>query len=254
MLVVKLGGSVITRKGRLRSFDAATTRRLAREIATAREPVLLVHGAGSFGHVLAKRHRLDQGLRDKRQLAGLARVHRDVRVLHSRVLASVQDAGLAAVGVPPLGVAERLGGGILRIAQEPFRWALGAGLTPVTFGDVISDAERGASILSGDTLLETLAADLGATRAIFALDVDGLLAPAPGPGATLVRSLSPEQALVARTSAARVADVTGGLSGKLAAAGRLARKGVPVLLVNGRKRGRVAAAVQGRAVEGTLVK
>ena len=59
MMIVKLGGSVITRKDRYRSFRRAVTRRLAREIADSGEQVVLVHGAGSFGHLVASRHNLD---------------------------------------------------------------------------------------------------------------------------------------------------------------------------------------------------
>ena len=62
MILVKLGGSVITDKGRYRTFDPETTDRLAEEIARTGQDVMVVHGAGSFGHMLDKEHRLHLGL------------------------------------------------------------------------------------------------------------------------------------------------------------------------------------------------
>src|SRR5438132_395502 len=61
MLLVKLGGSVVTEKAHLRTPRPAAIHRLARELASVRQPLLVVHGAGSYGHILASRHRLNEG-------------------------------------------------------------------------------------------------------------------------------------------------------------------------------------------------
>jgi len=60
MLLVKLGGSVLTDKARLRTARRAAIRRLASELAAVRQSLLVVHGAGSYGHILARRHQLNQ--------------------------------------------------------------------------------------------------------------------------------------------------------------------------------------------------
>ena len=61
MLLVKLGGSVVTDKDKLRTARRPAIRRLAAELAAVRQPLLVVHGAGSFGHILASHHRLNEG-------------------------------------------------------------------------------------------------------------------------------------------------------------------------------------------------
>src|SRR5438046_10254420 len=61
MLLVKLGGSVLTEKARLRTPRRAAIRRLAAELASVRQPLVIVRGAGSYGHILASRHRLRDG-------------------------------------------------------------------------------------------------------------------------------------------------------------------------------------------------
>ena len=49
MILIKLGGSVITDKSQYKKFDREQAERLCREIAESGVPVIIVHGAGSFG-------------------------------------------------------------------------------------------------------------------------------------------------------------------------------------------------------------
>src|SRR3989442_8489446 len=61
MLLVKLGGSVLTDKGRLRSPPPTAIRRPARELAAARATPLVVPGPRSSGHILARKHPPEKG-------------------------------------------------------------------------------------------------------------------------------------------------------------------------------------------------
>ncbi|MFQ6130038.1 MAG: kinase, partial [Candidatus Hadarchaeaceae archaeon] len=67
-LIVKFGGSVITDKRRRFAVKQATLRRLARELAAAKGPLVLVHGGGSFGHPMASKYKIAEGYRNNRQL------------------------------------------------------------------------------------------------------------------------------------------------------------------------------------------
>ena len=56
-VVIKLGGGLITEKGSMKKFDSDSVERIADSISSIVEmgvPVVVVHGAGSFGHLLAK--------------------------------------------------------------------------------------------------------------------------------------------------------------------------------------------------------
>ena len=53
MILIKLGGSVITDKKEYRKFNRDIVARLCSEIKDSGEDVIVVHGAGSFGHVIA---------------------------------------------------------------------------------------------------------------------------------------------------------------------------------------------------------
>ena len=59
MFLIKLGGSVITEKTKEQPiFKKQITDHVARVIQKAEADVVVVHGAGSFGHVLAKKYNL----------------------------------------------------------------------------------------------------------------------------------------------------------------------------------------------------
>ena len=56
MFILKLGGSIITRKAEKGCFRQDIMDNLAKEIKEANKESIIVHGAGSFGHILAKKH------------------------------------------------------------------------------------------------------------------------------------------------------------------------------------------------------
>jgi len=58
MILIKLGGSIITGKAEYRAFNKDTVSRLADEISRSDKDVIIVHGAGSFGHIIAKENHL----------------------------------------------------------------------------------------------------------------------------------------------------------------------------------------------------
>src|SRR2546426_9404368 len=62
MLLVKLGGSVITVKSKYRTLRGPDLSRLARELAAGAGPdTRLVHRAGAGSHILASQHRVEGG-------------------------------------------------------------------------------------------------------------------------------------------------------------------------------------------------
>jgi len=256
MRLVKLGGSVITDKARPLAFRSQVARRLARELAPSMgEGLLLVHGAGSFGHVRAAEYDLGNGLKDPDQVRGAAIVQRDVRDLNLRVIDSLLEAGIPAVSVPTGSFLELEGGRMVNFDAVPFQRALDRGMVPVTFGDVLMDTEQGVSIASGDLLMASLAAVFKPDLSVFVTKVDGVFDGDPSdPEARLMRSVSPETARYADASAGDgVADVTGSMSGKLAEAFQVAASSKDTWIIGGGRPGRLRALMGGRRVKGTRV-
>lgn len=250
---MKLGGSVLTDKSAYKTPRLDAIARLALELAASGERFALVHGAGSYGHMLAKKHDLargdDGGI--ARRLAA-AQVHADVRELQALILAALRDVGVPAVGIATYDVARLTSGELTGFAYEPIHETVARGFVPVMSGDVALDHARGFGILSGDVLMVELARALRPSRAIFVTDVDGIFDRDPSePGARLLPVLDLRTDV--RTTESKVADITGSMAGKLARAREVAKTGVPVHVVNGRVDGRLADALAGRETVGTVV-
>ncbi len=97
MYLVKLGGSVLTNKETFRNqkgkkvFYRDRTARLLSELGPIGEEFILVHGAGSFGHPLAKKYKLKDGYKKESQIQIVAKVHEDVRTLNLNIIKAMGD-------------------------------------------------------------------------------------------------------------------------------------------------------------------
>ena len=254
-VIVKLGGSLLTRKREVEKLRPKVLRRLAEELAEVRQvPLVLLHGAGSFGHPGAARFGLanppDQAHPSSGRARGGAIVAAEVRRLHLSVLRELVHAGLSPWSIPLAGVARNRAGTLASLDVTPFEEALRREMLPVSFGDVVPDETWGVSILSADTAAIELARRLAAVRVIFAADVPGVLEGPPGGRRTVAAEVTEE--LVARLLPADgTVDVTGGLRGKLDAMLAVSRAGADAALISGLTDGAVSRAIRGEAVYGS---
>lgn len=254
LALVKLGGSVITDKARYRSFNQESTDRLTREIASSGKQVVLVHGAGSFGHLLAHEHQLQRGYLKDSQRIGVAKVQQDVRDLNREVMLSLDRAGIPATSIPP-GACALMEGGLLRkMDLGLFRRYLDLGIMPVTFGDVVLDDQKKFGICSGDQLMYLLAKEFHPKLIVFCADVDGIFTADPNldRGASLIEKVD-RSTLESIPRTSRVTDVTGSIYGKLESMLSLAELGKTTMVINGLAPGRLASALGGAKVKGSMV-
>ncbi len=255
MILVKLGGSVITDKSRLRTFRKAACDRLSQELSQARASLAVVHGAGSFGHIEAKRHELHRGYKKASQVRAVASVQRDVRELNLKVLESMIDSGIRAVSVPPASAGSFSGGRLRSFSKAPFEAHLDLGLTPVSFGDVVPDRSMGFSICSGDLMMEALAKAFKPKLVVFCADVDGVFDSDPkrSARAELIKEFDRASLRSMSRTEATHADVTGSIYGKLERMLVIAQHCEKCMIVNGNVPGRLRNAIAGKRVVSTLV-
>jgi len=255
MKLVKLGGSVITDKSKLRRFRNASCARLAKELRVVDDGLGIVHGAGSFGHIEAKRHSLHQGLKDDSQLRYVAKVQRDVRELNLKVLECLIDKGIRAVSVPPAAAAVFTDGQVHSFDPEPFKSVLKLGLTPVTFGDVVPDESMGFSICSGDLMMEALARAFKPSLVVFCADVDGVFEADPkrNKRARLMPVIDANSLRSLRRTQSKSVDVTGSIYSKLERMLAIAKDCEKCMIVNGNVPGRLEKALLGKDVMSTVV-
>ncbi len=255
MLLVKLGGSVLTDKARLRTPRQAAIRRLAQELAAVRQPLLVVHGAGSYGHILARKHKLNEGGMTSARRAAAARVQADVKDLDGLVVAALIRAGVAAVPIAPSTVLSLDDGRVSSMDLTSFLEFSSMGFTPVTFGDVVRDLHRGFSVCSGDLMMLELARSFHPERAVFVADVDGLFTADPKrhQGAQFLETVRPDDLKRIEFAAVSRTDVTGSIEGKVRRMFEIADHVGDCLIVNGNVKNRVRDALRGRRVVGTRV-
>ncbi len=255
-VVVKLGGSVLTRKREAARLRPKILERLSSEIvAAASGPIVLLHGAGSFGHPGAVRWNLARPPADVSEEAhrtrGAAIVSTEVRRLHGFVLKSLLEAGLAPFSVPPQVIALNQAGKLLELDIGPFRAALQSGGMPVSFGDVVHDSAWGSSILSADTIAVELVRRLPARRLLFVSDVEGVLRPPEGGRRRQVIPELTKEALASLQPSDGVPDVTGGIRAKAEAMLEAAGAGADAGLISGLRHGALSRALRGERVYGT---
>ena len=253
---VKLGGSAIAPKDRAYIAREDVIARLAQELARSREQCLVVHGGGSFGHAAATEHGMTSGALDGlKAREAFSQIHRAMERLNAAVMDGLLKAGIPAVAVPPAVVCTLEDGRIVAFDEEPVRFLVDGGMTPVLFGDVVQDRARGFAIVSGDQLLAYLAPRLGIGRAVLCSDVDGVYTvdPRTDPDALRIDVLTPETLASVEAGGSAASDVTGGMRGKLDELLPLARVGVESLVIDANAPGALERALGGSTDEGTFI-
>ncbi len=208
--ILKIGGSVITDKG---SEDGLVRieeiERIAAEIRGFDGELIVVHGAGSFGHPQAKKYSLDKGFHAE----GAVVTHNAVRFLNNIMVKTLNDAGVNAVAIHPIGCSIASDGRIVDMFVENILLMLDNGLVPVLHGDVVLDHVRGVSIVSGDQIVPYLAERLSASRIGLGSAANGVV---DDRGETIAR-IDPDNFDYIKNFLGGSAgtDVTGGMFGKV---------------------------------------
>jgi len=219
-MVLKLGGSVVTEKDREETVDGAALERAAAAIGAWRADgdaagggdVVVVHGGGSFGHPHAEEWGANttEGVDDVR---GVTAIHGAMTTLNKFVLRALQDADVPAVPVHPLSAACRDADGDLSLPSEQVRTLVDEGFVPVLHGDLVAHAGEGATVLSGDEIVTSLAESLDADRVGVCSTVPGVL-DADDAVVPEIRSFEAVASVLGESAAT---DVSGGMAGKVRA-------------------------------------
>ncbi len=265
-VVIKFGGALITKKDEQCVARLDIIRNLCSVVHSISQDgvqVIIVHGAGSFGHLKAKLWRLNEGqipgfnvLDDscKSQLEAVGEVRSDMLELNSIVVSELENLGLNVRPHPPHQWATNLGpsfsGSLERFSSTD------TGTVHVTFGDIVEvDNERKFGILSGDDIVVRLSLELPNVEfLIFAMGgVDGLLKVPPNIATDddLIKEWSPDVEYEGLHQSD--IDVTGGIGLKINRGHLVAQSGVGVHLVNGEYPMRIVELLRNKPWIGTTI-
>ena len=260
---VKLGGSCITDKKVEESLNGARVAAAARALRRAldlaarrglRMRLVLGHGAGSYGHILAKKYAAVEGVHPKHGWEGLYKIRDSMTRMNLLFVRHCNVGGLFPVTVSPFAVAEATDGSVRRVDTRALAALLERGQVPLVHGDVVRDAKRGFTIASTEALLEALSRRLRFDRIVMVSDTDGVL---DREGSTIPRINS--RALAGLFGVLRGSDspdVTGGMRRKvemLAALVRKKRAGTARIIRLGSRGENLYKAVLGTGGGGTLL-
>ncbi|NNM02897.1 MAG: gamma-glutamyl kinase [Nitrosopumilus sp.] len=243
MILIKLGGSIITNKEKPISPRKKTINNLAKSLKKINEPIVIVHGGGSYGHYWSVKY--DMHTKEKKyDPKGVAIVKNSMIELNKIILDSMLENKLNPYCLPPT---DFMSGNkpIIKKIKEIEKISKSK-LIPVTYGDALWYGQGKTFILSGDKIMTHLAKILKPRLCIFALNEDGLYSDLKSK--KLIFELKGEHPSISENKM----DVTGGMTRKVEEATKISKMGVNVFFVNGNKPERIVKAVKNRKFEGTL--
>ena len=252
LILLKLGGSLITDKNTPQTTRTDTIARLVGELKEwgmgSREwRVVLGHGSGSFGHIPAQKYGTRQGVNSEEEWRGFAEVWYEATTLNRIVMEALHTAGVPAISFPISGGATARDGQVEAWNLTPLVTALEMGVLPVVFGDVVFESVRGGTILSTEDIFTHLARELRPLRILLAGIDEGVWADFPS-CTQLIPEITPKNyaEVTQSVGGSTATDVTGGMASKVGQMLELvnAISGLEVIIFNGSQPGNLTRVLQ----------
>ncbi len=250
MQLLKLGGSAITVKDGYMKANNANIAKLAKAIANVWnagvQDLIVVHGAGSFGHALVLKYGLDNGVRTMEEQEGCRKTQEACAELSKLVVNALAKEGVPAVSIPPHTLIASKNKRIETFDETPVLEVLTESRLPVLYGDMVMDETLGFSVCSGDQIVSYLAK--WADRVVMASAVDGVMA--NGKVVPLITKKNFAE-IEKHLKKSDKPDVTGGMAGKVK---EIMGMGKPAFVVNAQKPERVEALLLGKKTIATEIR
>jgi isopentenyl phosphate kinase len=271
LVLLKLGGSVITDKNQPFTVREDVIRRLGREMRRALDDhpelqLILGHGSGSFGHVVARKYKTREGVVDADEVLrqegwrGFVETAIAAARLNRLVTDILLEEGIPVVSYQPSASARCRRGDLMYVDTHPMKQVLEAGLVPLIYGDVAVDAIQGFTIISTEQIFDNIARELQPTRIVLAGIVDGVYNgdPLAEVGTSRYEKITREnwEEVEVVLGGSHGTDVTGGMFSKVRDMYHLvlAQPPLQVHIVSGEIAGHVLSALSGSGTDiGTLI-
>ena len=243
MILIKLGGSIITNKKKPLTPNLSAINKIVSQLKKIREPIIVVHGGGSFGHYWSVKYGMHTKPA-KYNKKGVSVVKNSMVELNKIILDSFLRHGLNPYCLPPTDF--MFGNKPDPKKVKEISKITKAGLVPISYGDVMWHGKNKFYILSGDRIIGILSKILKPRLVIFVLNVDGVYSDMRTK--KLLYEIKGEKTAISKVEM----DVTGGMNRKIKEATAISKRGIKVFLVNGNKPNRIVNAVRNGKFYGTL--
>ena len=255
IVLIKFGGSLITDKSNICEANYKNIKKLCRVVSEIRnlgKKIILVHGAGSFGHIKAKKWKLSEGIdleNEYNQLKGVEVVRSDMIRLNEIIVSELKKISIESNTYIPHEHGEGIG--IDFEFSSEFDKLVFSNSIPITYGDVVdTEDDKKFGILSGDDICEILCKKYNISHVIFAIaGADGLIDNPNLPnGGNLIEEFSLGDEIITKKVSN---DVTGGMDLKITRALNCLKNSTRVSIINGEKPDMIVNAVKGNKYLGT---
>ena len=262
MIILKIGGSILTNKDAPESeIDSTNLKRIAGEIKksldNSSKELIIVHGAGSFGHPPAKKYKIGQNF-DKSEYSqkrlGFCEIQNAVKKLNMLICEEFISQGVPVIAIPASSFITASSKRITEGNLDTFKNYLSKGFIPVIYGDVVLDRELEFCVISGDQIIQYLASNLNPEKVVLGTDVDGVYNknPKTHDDAIFYEKFTSIEDLDALEGTTNV-DVTGGMVGKIKELLYLADLGIESKIINAEIEDNIYKVLENDDVKGTVI-
>ncbi|MBX7076331.1 MAG: isopentenyl phosphate kinase family protein [Methanobacteriaceae archaeon] len=268
MIILKIGGSILTKKDSAEpEVDYENLNRIASEIEESlnsdsinrdlSDGLIIVHGAGSFGHPPASKYKIGEPFNDEEypfKRLGFAEIQNQVKKLNSIICDSLIEHNIPVVSIPPSSFVTTVDKRIYEFRLGIIKKYIKEGYVPVLYGDIVLDEDLKMAIISGDQVLQYIAKILKSDNIILGTDVDGVYTKSPKThnDAKLIPILTNLNQIEELESTNNI-DVTGGMVGKVKELLELAHLGIDSEIVNANNPRIIANALQSKEIKSTKI-
>ncbi len=258
IILLKLGGSLLTDKNKPFSLREDILESCVNQIIDSKKLIVLIHGGGSFGHPIAKKYQISQGLNDsiKDQIIGLSKTHQAMNKFNSIIINKILETGCSAISVQPSSIFFHDFNEIIIKSIDPIEKLLELGIIPVLYGDILLSRDSSFTILSGDQIILKLCEKIqkfNISKVIFAIEEDGIYLEDNGKKRLALKLKSKELRNLKLAEFDQKIDVTGGIKGKLENIQEILNFNIPVQIINGIKNKNVLKALKNQYIECTSI-
>ncbi|MDO8647407.1 MAG: isopentenyl phosphate kinase [Candidatus Diapherotrites archaeon] len=226
LYIMKVGGSVCTKKAENkfeanRELIAKVASEIKRAQANKEFQLILVHGAGPFGHTNVKNYGINDGIKTEQHVEGFIKTHLAMQELNSVFLQEFENAGLKAIAIDPTACIVQNNKKISKFETLPLELLLkmNSKIISIMYGDMVVDLKIGGSVVSGDAIISYLAHRLKASKILLGTDVAGVFEADPKkfPNAKRIEIIDKKNfnQIIKNVTGSNAIDVTGGMKEKL---------------------------------------
>lgn len=256
IILIKLGGSLITEKDKPMTACQDIIDQIAGEIAglyrqTTDYQFILGNGAGSFGHYLVQKYNIQGGIKTPDQIEGFCQVQDAVAQLNRLVVKALLHEHVPVCTVQPSAILIAEDAQKKELFLQPIQQMMEKGIIPVLYGDIILDTKQGSHIFSTEDMFDLLIqADMPITTVVHLTQVAGVLDQNQKVIPVITEQNWP--AVQKHIYAPKGFDITGGMKHKIEKALVYARKSVKTIIISGEE-GILTKTVHGECFGTTIV-